>query len=290
MTTRSHHDNVEKQFGSQASAYLTSAVHASGRDLQRLAERLADFPQAKVLDMGCGAGHASFTAAGQVAEVTAYDLSSQMLEVVAAAAKEKGFSNIVTQQGYAETLPFADASFDVVISRYSAHHWHDVGQALREVKRVLKPGGVIIVMDVMSPGHPVRDVWLQTVEALRDTSHVRNYSSGEWLTLATEAGLVVNQLLTDRLPLEFSPWVARMRTPEPLVEAIRLYQQSASAEVKAYFELQEDGSLPAIPFCSKRIKQFNLGNKKGTGEVGAFLSNQRYQDSGRSLFFTNNVS
>ena len=40
------------------------------------------------------------------------------------------------QQGYAETLPFADASFDVVISRYSAHHWHDVGQALREVKRV----------------------------------------------------------------------------------------------------------------------------------------------------------
>ncbi|WP_410505434.1 hypothetical protein [Klebsiella pneumoniae] len=54
MTTRSHHDNVEKQFGSQASAYLTSAVHASGRDLQRLAERLADFPQAKVLDMGCG--------------------------------------------------------------------------------------------------------------------------------------------------------------------------------------------------------------------------------------------
>lgn len=56
MTTRSHHDNVEKQFGSQASAYLTSAVHASGRDLQRLAERLADFPQAKVLDMGCGQG------------------------------------------------------------------------------------------------------------------------------------------------------------------------------------------------------------------------------------------
>ncbi|MCP6640311.1 class I SAM-dependent methyltransferase, partial [Klebsiella pneumoniae] len=85
-----------------------------------------------------------------------------------------------------------------------AHHWHDVGQALREVKRVLKSGGVIIVMDVMSPCHPVRDVWLQTVEALRDTSHVRYYSSGEWLRLATEAGLVVNQLLTDRLPLEFS--------------------------------------------------------------------------------------
>lgn len=243
MTTRSHHDNVEKQFGSQASAYLSSAVHASGRDLQRLAERLADFPQAHVLDMGCGAGHASFEAAGQVAQVTAYDLSSQMLEVVAQAARDKGFANIATQQGYAESLPFADASFDVAISRYSAHHWHDVGQALREVKRVLKPGGVMIIMDVMSPGHPVRDVWLQTVEALRDTSHVRNYSSGEWLTMASEAGLVINHLLTDRLPLEFSSWVARMRTPEALTEAIRLYQESASAEVKAYFALQQDGSF-----------------------------------------------
>lgn len=151
MTTRSHHDNVEKQFGSQANAYLTSTVHASGRDLQRLGERLSAFPQARVLDMGCGAGHASFVAAQQVKQVVAYDLSSQMLEVVAKAAKDRGLENIATRQGYAESLPFEDNVFDVVISRYSAHHWHDVGRALREVNRVLKPGGVLIVMDVMSP-------------------------------------------------------------------------------------------------------------------------------------------
>lgn len=243
MTTHSHHDNVEKQFGSQAKAYLTSAVHASGRDLQRLQARLAEFPEAHLLDLGCGAGHASFVAAGEVAQVTAYDLSSQMLAVVAQAARDKGLNNISTRQGYAESLPFDAASFDVVISRYSAHHWHDVGQALREVKRVLKPGGTLIIMDVMSPGHPVRDIWLQTVEALRDTSHVRNYSSGEWLALAAEAGLAVDNLITDRLPLNFASWVERMRTPAVLCEAIRLYQESASAEVKTWFALQEDGSF-----------------------------------------------
>ncbi|WP_437890055.1 class I SAM-dependent methyltransferase [Phytobacter sp. V91] len=243
MTTGSHHNNVEKQFGSQASAYLTSAVHASGRDLQRLAERLQAFPQARVLDLGCGAGHASFCAAGQVAQVTAYDLSSQMLDVVAAAAKEKGLGNIETRQGYAEALPFDDGSFDVVISRYSAHHWHDVGQALREVKRVLKAGGTAIIMDILSPGHPVRDIWLQTIEALRDTSHVRNYSSGEWLSLFNEAGLTTRNLITDRLVLEYHSWIARMRTPEALSNAIRIYQQSASGDVKRYFELAEDGSF-----------------------------------------------
>ncbi|WP_162873540.1 class I SAM-dependent methyltransferase, partial [Klebsiella pneumoniae] len=78
----------------------------SGRDLVRLGERLAAFPDAHVLDLGCGAGHASFTAAEQVAQVTAYDLSSQMLDVVAEAAKAKGLNNVTTRQGYAESLPF----------------------------------------------------------------------------------------------------------------------------------------------------------------------------------------
>lgn len=254
MTTQSHHDNVEKQFGSQANAYLTSAVHASGRDLVRLGERLAAFPHAHVLDLGCGAGHASFVVAQQVAQVTAYDLSRQMMDVVTHAAQDKGLNNITTRQGYAESLPFDDESFEVVISRYSAHHWHDVGQALREIKRVLKPGGIFIIMDIMSPGNPVRDIWLQTVEALRDTSHVRNYSSGEWFAMMTEAGLISRSLVTDRLPLEFSSWISRMRTPEALSQAIRLYQESASAEVKAYFELQEEGSFTSDTILAEAQK------------------------------------
>ncbi|ELY9423482.1 methyltransferase domain-containing protein [Cronobacter dublinensis] len=243
MATHSHHDNVEKQFGSQAKAYLTSQVHATGRDLLHLRERLAAFPQARVLDLGCGAGHASFAAAEQVREVVAYDLSSSMLTVVAEAARERGFSHLSTCQGYAESLPFDAESFDIVISRYSAHHWHDVGLALREIKRVLKPGGTVIMMDILSPGHPVLDIWLQTVEALRDTSHVRNYASGEWLQMFNQAGLITRDVGTDRLELEFSSWIARMRTPDVLAQAIRAYQHSASAGVQRYFALQDDGSF-----------------------------------------------
>ena len=186
---------------------------------------------------GLPQGRPTFGAAQNVSAVVAYDLSAHMLDVVAQAAEARQLKNITTRQGYAESLPFADNAFDIVISRYSAHHWHDVGAALREVNRILKPGGRLIVMDVMSPGHPVRDIWLQTVEALRDTSH----ASGEWLTLINEANLIVDNLITDKLPLEFSSWVARMRTPEALVDAIRIYQQSASTEVRTYFALQNDG-------------------------------------------------
>ncbi|KAA9001875.1 class I SAM-dependent methyltransferase [Affinibrenneria salicis] len=244
MNTRtSHQQSVERQFGDQASAYLSSAVHAQGNDLKKLAALLQGQSGARLLDLGCGAGHASFTAAPHVGDVVAYDLSAQMLQVVAQAARDKGIGNISTTQGVAESLPFDDQHFDVVISRYSAHHWHDVGQSLHEVKRVLKPGGLVIFMDVVSPGHPLLDVHLQTVEILRDTSHVRDYAPGEWLTRFTEAGLVIREVTSDRLHLEFSSWVSRMRTPEPLVAAIRMIQQQASDDVIRHYEIQPDGSF-----------------------------------------------
>lgn len=126
MTTHSHHDNVEKQFGSQANAYLHSAVHAAGRDLARLAQRLSDFSHANVLDMGCGAGHASFVAAQHANSVVAYDLSASMLEVVAGAAEERHLSNITLRQGYAEKLPFEDASFEVLFRASLARRWSGI--------------------------------------------------------------------------------------------------------------------------------------------------------------------
>ena len=238
-----HSEAVDKQFGSQAQDYLTSAVHAQGADLQRLAALLSPHKEAHVIDLGCGAGHASFVAAGVVKSVIAYDLSAQMLAVVAQAAKDKHLDNIRVQQGVAESLPFADNSADVIISRYSAHHWHDVGQALREVARVLKPGGKFIMMDVVSPGHPLLDIYLQTIEVLRDTSHVRNYSPGEWLHMSSEAGLITREVTTDRLSLEFTSWIARMRTPEHFSVAIRELQKVMSDDVVQHFEIQPDGSF-----------------------------------------------
>lgn len=241
--TKSHHALVDTQFGDQAEHYLHSAVHAQGADLQRLSTWLSETPAARVLDVGCGAGHASFTAAAQVAHVTACDLSEKMLTVVANAAKAADINNLSTRQGTAEGLPFAADSFDVVISRYSAHHWHDVPLAMREIKRVLKPGGTFILMDIASPGRPVADIWLQTVEMLRDPSHVRNYSQGEWLKMVNDAGMLVNALVADRLALDFTAWVGRMQTPPAMVEAIRMLQRRVSDDVRHYFAIDHDGSF-----------------------------------------------
>ncbi|CAJ7419042.1 UbiE/COQ5 family methyltransferase [Burkholderia pseudomallei] len=90
-----HHDRVADAFGTTASAYLTSAVHATGADLDTFAAEIGATPGARVLDLGCGAGHASFAAArGGAHEVIAYDLAPQMLATVEAAARERGLSNV----------------------------------------------------------------------------------------------------------------------------------------------------------------------------------------------------
>lgn len=243
MRQQHHRQLVNQQFGQQANAYLTSTVHAQGEDLQRLSEWLADAKDAQVLDVGCGAGHASFTVAPLVKQVTAYDLSAEMLTVVKQSAEQRQLANLTTQQGPAERLPFDDQQFDVVISRYSAHHWHDVPLALREMNRVLKVGGSLIIMDIASPGLALYDIWLQSIEVLRDPSHVRDYSPGEWLQMATESRFRIEQLVTGRLRLDFAQWVERMRTPEDTIKAIRALQQAVSGEVQDYFQLEEDGSF-----------------------------------------------
>lgn len=238
-----HEQVVQRQFGEQANAYLNSAVHAQGSEFALLQAEVAGRSDARVLDLGCGAGHVSFQVAPLVGEVVAYDLSAQMLAVVDKAAVERGLNNLRTVHGAAESLPFADGEFDFVFSRYSAHHWSDLAVALREVRRVLKPGGVAAFIDVASPGRPLLDTYLQSAEVLRDTSHVRDYSSAEWLQQISEAGLQVRSHTRQRLHLEFTSWVERMRTPAVMREAILALQAAMGEEVRTYFEITADGSF-----------------------------------------------
>lgn len=239
----SHEAQVAALFGPQAGAYVASAVHAAGADLDGLKALLQQERPARLLDLGCGGGHVSFTAAPFVEEVVAYDLSADMLAAVASEAARRGHGNIVTRQGVAEALPFADGTFDAVASRYSAHHWRDLPAALGEARRMLKRGGLAVFMDVVAPDWPVADTFLQALELLRDPSHGRDYSRAEWETELAAAGFAVEAATPRRLRLEFAAWVTRIRTPELHVAAIRALQAGANADVARHFEIEPDGTF-----------------------------------------------
>lgn len=234
---------VVAQFGPRAAAYAASAVHAQGADLDQLAEILRNRPATRALDLGCGGGHVSLRIAPLVQHVTAYDLAEPMLTMVERLATERSLTNISVRQGVVETLPFADGSFDMVLSRYSAHHWSDLDAALREARRVLTADGRAIFIDVISPATPLFDTYLQTVELLRDPSHIRDYSAAEWLYALRAAGFTPGAVTRRRLQLDFASWIMRIDTPERHVAVIHSLQNLMADDVKAYFEIEADGSF-----------------------------------------------
>lgn len=244
---RTHSEAVQQQFDPQAEAYLTSPVHAAGPDLRAARERVERaLPRsASCLDIGTGAGHLSFALATVVARVVALDPSPSMLATVRQAAAVRGFAHIETCEAAAATLPFAAASFDLVCTRYSAHHWLDVPRCLREMRRVVKPDGFILLIDLLGDDDPLVDTHLQSIELLRDPSHVRDRNVAQWRALLHAAGFQDPEHETWATRLAFTPWVERMRTPPALVSAIRTLQTGAPAEVQRVLRIEADGSFSA---------------------------------------------
>jgi hypothetical protein len=114
---------------------------------------------------------------------------------------------------------------------------------LREARRVLKHGSRAVFMDSYAPGQALFDTHLQAIELLRDTSHCRNYTATEWIAGLGRSGFGLIGVRTWRVRLDFPSWIARMRTPEVNSSAIRALQKAASAETKAHFAIEDDGSF-----------------------------------------------
>jgi SAM-dependent methyltransferase len=166
-----------------------------------------------------------------------------MLAQGRALAAGRGIDNVEFRRADVEQLPFADASFDLVTSRLSAHHWPHPQAALRGFRRVLRPGGRLLLGDTVSYDDFTLDTHLQAVELLRDGSHVRDHTLGEWLTLLEDAGFEAEIVYTWDIAIDFASWIARMSTPAPAAAQIRALLAGAPAEVKQTFAVQPDASF-----------------------------------------------
>lgn len=243
-------DVVNRQFSQVAANYTTSAVHAQGEDLAQMVQCASLHGDERLLDAGCGAGHTAFTFAPYVREIVAVDLSEAMLNQCQQSAAARQVTNVHFRRGDVEQLPDDDASFDVVTSRYSAHHWPHPQRALREFRRLLRPGGQFLLSDIVSFEDFTSDTFLQALELLRDTSHVRDHTTAQWLGMLADAGFVAEVVFTWNLRLDFDAWVERMATPAPNVALIRTLLDDASDEVRSALRVEADHSfsLPGALF------------------------------------------
>ncbi|KUR80996.1 SAM-dependent methyltransferase [Novosphingobium sp. FSW06-99] len=243
MTTPDQDHVIQRQFGAAAADYVTSPVHAGGADLARIAAIAAKIRPEHALDLGTGGGHVAYALAPHATRVTACDLSEAMLAVVADEAVRRGLPTIATLAASVGDLPMADAACDMVACRFSLHHWRDPAAGLAQARRVLRPGGPAVFVDVIAPAAPAADTHLQTVELLRDPSHVRDFTVREWQAMLAEAGFAITAIVPAQLRMDFAEWTARQRTPPVQAAAIRAVQALAPAEVAHHFAIEPDGSF-----------------------------------------------
>jgi ubiquinone/menaquinone biosynthesis C-methylase UbiE len=125
-----------------------------------------------------------------------------------------GLTNVSFREGSATDLPFPDASFDAVVTRLSIHHFQAPHRPLAEMARVLKPGGALVVADVVSSEAPEESALHNAIEILRDPSHVRMLPASELAALIEDAGLSIERRTTWDETREFEEWVRIVDDPE----------------------------------------------------------------------------
>lgn len=250
-------------WASRGPAYAASAVHEAGPSLPRLLALARPQAGDRCLDLGTGAGHTAARLAALAAEVIALDPEAGML---ASARQRYGqLPNLRFVQAAGDATGLADGSVDVVTARHTLHHHRDPSATLREVARVLRPGGRFVLVDEMLPD-PRVDGWLDAVERARDATHVRAYSLAEWRELLAGAGLawVVGDGLT-RTRMRVSDWIGRMALPPAgEAEVRRLFRQAGPLERRLFDIETEDGEAVAFALPMALVLSVLPGEAMGT--------------------------
>ena len=209
----------------RAELYRTSVTHATGDDLDAVVELCNPHEGVKALDVATGGGHVARRLRELGAEVVTTDSSPGMQPDVVCRA---------------EDLPFADGSFDVVVSRIAAHHFEDLGKAIGEMARV--SNRVLVIEDML-----YRTEEEQEAEKLRDPTHVRSLSAEEWRELLQSAALEIEQELYFSKEHDMDEWLAR--TGCTGVEAARV------RELLAPYYTNDDGSTWANDYSVVKARK-----------------------------------
>ena len=173
MTDATHQDLILDQFTRQATVFSTAPTITDEDALQMIVEAARPGPDDRLLDVACGPGLVVCAFAPHVCDATGIDVTPAMLDRARKLAADKDLANVAWRRGDVYSLPYDDASFPIVTTRFSFHHFLDPAAVLREMVRVCAAGGRIVVVDDYASEDPAKAAAFNHLEKLRDPSHSR---------------------------------------------------------------------------------------------------------------------
>jgi len=239
--SESQQARVQAQFGPSAAAYVASPGHAAGPDLERLIAWGKKRGAARVLDIATGGGHTALAFARFTPSVVALDVTVPMVQAARAFVAAAGAPGGRFLGADVEALPFRDRTFGTVTCRTAAHHFPSLLPALREVARVLRPGGSLLAEDIMGHDEEEAAGFMLEVERRRDPSHVRSFRQIEWTAFLRAAGLTVMDEAIMPKVRTWEDWTRRSRMAPSAKAELEAFVLAAPAACREAFAFRIEG-------------------------------------------------
>ena len=198
---------VRDRFTRTAAAFADFALVDRIAEAEHLLKLIAPAGNERALDVACGPGTLARPFAKHVAWMGGLDLTPAMLERARKDAIANHLDNFRPLRGNALNMPFADATFDIVVTSYSVHHLPDPVAAIREIARILKPGGKFGLLDMVVPEDASRAAACNHIEWVRDPSHTRALPLSEFERLLTSCGFRILARGTEDHPRSLEVWM-----------------------------------------------------------------------------------
>jgi ubiquinone/menaquinone biosynthesis C-methylase UbiE len=225
----------------RAASYDNSVLHRDGPSLQRLVTLARPIKPDRCLDIGTGAGHTASRLAQFSDEVIGLNSSREM--VLKASQSYGHISGLTFVQANAATTDLPNDYFDVITARHTLHHHQDLDATLKEVLRILRPGGRLVIADEVTP-NPSVDDWYDTLQRARDSSHVRAYKLLEWQSILSVIGFswIVGDQQTC-YQIEIDSWLSRSGPKFQDFESVHALFKTADQSTRRTFDIAYQDSV-----------------------------------------------
>ena len=240
-------------FDDRVAAYADSPSRRHGASLVLTVALARGAPGARALDVSTGTGFTAHALAGAGLSVVAADLAPNMLRHAVSHAP-RPIAGVLAD---AHRLGLESGAFDVLTCRHAFHHYADAAAAIREMARVLRPGGRLVIADTVAPDDPALARQMHEIEMARYPSHVHNHSEAEYDAVVESAGLRVERSVRCSADQEFEAWCAFARTKPEVAE--RLWGRLTAAPlVRGAFRVRtQDGvrrfAWPVLVIAARKV-------------------------------------